>query len=40
MRAFGLTFPSPLGVAAGLDKDLTWFEELGALGFGFVEVGR
>ena len=39
VRAFGLTFPSPLGVAAGLDKNLTWFEELGALGFGFVEVG-
>ncbi len=39
VRAFGLTFPSPLGVAAGIDKNLTWFEELGALGFGFVEVG-
>jgi dihydroorotate dehydrogenase len=39
VRAFGLTFPSPLGVAAGMDKDLTWCEELGALGFGFVEVG-
>lgn len=39
VRAFGLTFPSPLGVAAGMDKNLTWFEELGALGFGFVEVG-
>jgi dihydroorotate dehydrogenase len=26
-------------VAAGLDKDATWFEDLGALGFGFVEVG-
>jgi dihydroorotate dehydrogenase len=38
-QAFGLTFPSPLGVAAGLDKDATWFEDLGALGFGFVEVG-
>jgi dihydroorotate dehydrogenase len=38
-EAFGLTFPSPLGVAAGLDKDATWFEDLGALGFGFVEVG-
>jgi dihydroorotate dehydrogenase len=37
-QAFGLTFPSPLGVAAGLDKDATWFEDLGALGFGFVEV--
>ncbi|MGN6167367.1 MAG: quinone-dependent dihydroorotate dehydrogenase, partial [Solirubrobacteraceae bacterium] len=32
-------FSSPLGVAAGLDKDATWFEDLGALGFGFVEVG-
>ncbi|HWF72230.1 MAG TPA: quinone-dependent dihydroorotate dehydrogenase [Solirubrobacteraceae bacterium] len=39
VRAFGLTFPNPLGVAAGTDKNLTWFEELGALGFGFVEVG-
>jgi len=39
VRAFGLTFPSPVGVAAGLDKNLTWFEELGTLGFGFVEVG-
>lgn len=39
VRAFGLTFPSPLGAAAGIDKNLTWFEELGALGFGFVEVG-
>ena len=38
-HAFGLTFPSPLGVAAGLDKDLGWFRELGALGFGYVEVG-
>ena len=39
VHALGLTFPSPLGVAAGLDKNATWFEELGALGFGFVEVG-
>lgn len=39
VRALGLTFPSPLGVAAGVDKDATWFEGLGALGFGFVEVG-
>lgn len=38
-RALGLTFPSPLGVAAGLDKDATFFDDLGALGFGFVEVG-
>ena len=39
VRAFGREFPSPLGVAAGLDKNLDWFEELGALGFGYVEVG-
>jgi len=38
-EALGLTFPSPLGVAAGVDKDATWFEGLGALGFGFVEIG-
>jgi dihydroorotate dehydrogenase len=37
--ALGLTFPSPLGVAAGLDKDASSYEGLGALGFGFVEVG-
>ncbi|HEY2284090.1 MAG TPA: quinone-dependent dihydroorotate dehydrogenase [Solirubrobacteraceae bacterium] len=39
VRALGLTFPSPLGVAAGVDKDGSWFEGLGHLGFGFVEVG-
>jgi dihydroorotate dehydrogenase len=39
VSAFGLTFPSPLGVAAGLDKDAEHFEGLAALGFGFVEVG-
>jgi dihydroorotate dehydrogenase len=39
VTAFGLRFPSPLGVAAGVDKDASWFEALGLLGFGFVEVG-
>jgi dihydroorotate dehydrogenase len=39
VQALGLSFPSPLGVAAGLDKEATCFEGLGALGFGFVEVG-
>lgn len=38
-RALGLVFSSPVGVAAGVDKDATWFEDLAALGFGFVEVG-
>jgi dihydroorotate dehydrogenase len=39
VHALGMLFPSPLGVAAGVDKDASWFESLGALGFGFVEVG-
>lgn len=34
-----MTFPTPLGIAAGVDKDASWFEPLGALGFGHVEVG-
>jgi dihydroorotate dehydrogenase len=38
-RALGLTFPSPIGVGAGVDKEADWFDDLGALGFGFVEVG-
>src|SRR5690606_14655607 len=39
VHAFGLTFPTPVGLAAGLDKDAEAFEAFGALGFGFVEVG-
>jgi dihydroorotate dehydrogenase len=39
VKALGMTFPSPLGAAAGMDKDGSWFEGLGLLGFGFVEVG-
>jgi len=35
----GLHFPNRLGVAAGLDKNGTVIDALGALGFGFVEVG-
>jgi dihydroorotate dehydrogenase len=38
-RAFGLTFPNPVGLAAGLDKNGTHIDALLALGFGFVEVG-
>ena len=37
--AFGVEFPSPIGLAAGFDKDAAGFRQLGALGFGFVEVG-
>ncbi|MDI1444127.1 quinone-dependent dihydroorotate dehydrogenase [Polyangium sp. 6x1] len=39
VRAFGLDFPGPLGLAAGFDKDARGFEALGALGFAFVEIG-
>jgi dihydroorotate dehydrogenase len=38
-RAFGLTFPNPVGLAAGLDKNGEHIDALLALGFGFVEVG-
>lgn len=39
VRALGLEFPNVIGLAAGFDKDATGYEALGALGFGFVEVG-
>lgn len=38
-RAFGLTFPNPVGLAAGLDKNGEHIDALLALGFGFVEIG-
>jgi dihydroorotate dehydrogenase len=36
---FGVTFPNPLGLAAGFDKDAEAVPAWQALGFGFVEVG-
>ncbi|MHC1672534.1 quinone-dependent dihydroorotate dehydrogenase [Stenotrophomonas maltophilia] len=36
---FGLTFPNPVGLAAGLDKNGEHIDALFALGFGFVEIG-
>ncbi len=39
VRALGLRLSTPLGVAAGVDKNATWFRALSGLGFGFVEVG-
>lgn len=39
VRALGLDFPSPFGVAAGFDKDGEAVDGLGMLGFGHVEVG-
>lgn len=38
-EAFGVTFPSPLGMAAGFDKDAKVYRALDAFGFGFVEIG-
>lgn len=39
VNAMGLSFASPIGLAAGLDKDAEAFNAFSALGFGFVEVG-
>ncbi|MBS1868545.1 MAG: quinone-dependent dihydroorotate dehydrogenase [Actinobacteria bacterium] len=39
VRALGLDFPSPLGLAAGFDKEAAAFDAFATLGFGYVEVG-
>ncbi|WP_256646862.1 quinone-dependent dihydroorotate dehydrogenase [Thermomonas paludicola] len=39
VKVLGLTFPNPVGLAAGLDKNGAHIDALLALGFGFVEVG-
>jgi dihydroorotate dehydrogenase len=39
VETMGLSFPNPLGVAAGFDKNAVGIDALAALGFGFVEVG-
>jgi dihydroorotate dehydrogenase len=36
---FGVKFPNPIGLAAGLDKDGVALPAWGALGFGFIEIG-
>ena len=38
-RVFGLTFPNPVGLAAGFDKDAKLYRELSNFGFGFIEIG-
>jgi dihydroorotate dehydrogenase len=38
-HVMGITFPNPVGLAAGLDKDGAYIDGLAALGFGFIEVG-
>ena len=39
VRAFGLNFPNPVGIAAGFDKHAEVPDALFGLGFGFVEIG-
>ena len=38
-EAFGLRFPTPIGLAAGFDKNARAVPALAALGFGFIEIG-
>jgi dihydroorotate dehydrogenase len=38
-EVFGLTFPTPIGLAAGFDKNGVAAPALAALGFGFIEIG-
>ena len=35
----GISFPNPIGLGAGFDKNARYLNELEALGFGFVEIG-
>lgn len=39
LQCMGLRFANPVGIAPGLDKNADYFDALGALGFGFIEVG-
>jgi dihydroorotate dehydrogenase len=38
-QLLGLTFPNPVGLAAGFDKDARLINEMSNLGFGFIEIG-
>ncbi|MCP1661031.1 quinone-dependent dihydroorotate dehydrogenase [Neisseria perflava] len=38
-KLMGLSLPNPVGLAAGLDKNGDYIDALGALGFGFLEIG-
>ncbi len=39
VRALGIDFPNPVGLAAGLDKNGEHLDALASLGFGFIEIG-
>ncbi|HYC44272.1 MAG TPA: quinone-dependent dihydroorotate dehydrogenase [Burkholderiales bacterium] len=38
-QVMGITFPNPVGLGAGLDKNGAYIDALATLGFGFIEVG-
>ena len=38
-NVFGINFPSPVGLAAGLDKNGEFYNELSWFGFSFIEIG-
>ena len=38
-EVFGIKFPNPVGLAAGLDKNAELYKELSCFGFGFIEIG-
>lgn len=38
-NVFGIDFPNPVGLAAGLDKNGEAIDEFAAMGFGFIEIG-
>ena len=37
-EVFGLTFENPVGLAAGFDKNASFYRQFAAFGFSFVEV--
>ncbi len=39
LKVFGITFPNPVGLAAGFDKSGNYIDALQNLGFGFIEIG-
>ena len=39
VNCMGLEWPNPVGLAAGLDKNGDYIDALGAMGFGFIEIG-
>ena len=38
-EVFGITFPNPVGLAGGMDKNGEYYNDLANFGFGFVEIG-